>query len=351
MRQIIIYLSFVVCFSLATAQQTKELTFDRLLELHDADSDGVISQLEFKGNRAIFNRVDINKDGLLSESEFLSTRQKMRRAQGSQQATGRDLKKTLDGVTIHRDLEYAVVDGESLQLDIYLPEETEAEPPLIVWIHGGGWRSGDKAQMNAAILRLSEEGYAVASINYRLDDAIIHPKNIHDCKGAVRWLRAHADEYGYDSDRIAVGGGSAGGHLALLLGLSEGVDDLEGLVGGHVDQSSAVNAIIDFYGPSDLVLLSEVSERFNRVHPTTKQVLKSASPLAYLSEQAPPVLIFHGDQDRVVPVGQSVLLHEQYQALGLYSEYHVLPGEGHGGRAFSDETRHEQVKAFLDLHL
>lgn len=121
-------------------------------------------------------------------------------------------KKIPENVTAHTDLEYAVEDGESLQLDLYLPELKN--PPLIVWIHGGGWKNGDKANVNSAILRLSGEGYAVASINYRLKDLSIHPKNIHDCKGAVRWLRGNAETYGYNPTRVAVGGSSAGGHLS-----------------------------------------------------------------------------------------------------------------------------------------
>ncbi len=252
---------------------------------------------------------------------------------------------------IHRDLEYAIADGESLKLDLYLPEKTKTAPPLVVWIHGGGWKSGDKAQVNRAILRLSEDGYAVASINYRLEDLSIHPKQIHDCKGAVRWLRAKAEEYGYDASRIAVGGGSAGGHLALLLGLSGGVEALEGTVGENTDQTGAIRAIIDLYGPSELSVMAETSDRFNRAHQFDTEQLAGASPLTYLTPDDPPVLILHGDQDPVVPVEQSHLLHERYQNAGLTSELHILEGAGHGGAVFSDQERYQIIQTFLERNL
>jgi len=257
----------------------------------------------------------------------------------------------LDGGQELRDIEYAVADGESLKLDLYLPQATNSSPPLVVWIHGGGWKNGDKAKVNPAILRLVDDGYAVASINYRLKDLSIHPKNIHDCKGAIRWLRVHAATYGYDPERIAVGGGSAGGHLALLLGLGSGVDALEGTVGGNTGQSSAVRAIIDLYGPSELNIMADAQERFNRAHDFDPEQLAEASPLNYLTQDDPPVLIFHGDQDRTVPVGQSILLHERYRQLGLESELHILEGAGHGGREFSAAPRYRQIKAFLDRYL
>jgi len=256
-----------------------------------------------------------------------------------------------ENTTVHRDLEYAVEDGESLRLDLYLPKNAKTTPALVVWIHGGGWKNGDKANVNPAILRLSADGYAVASINYRLKDLSIHPKNIHDCKGAVRWLRSKAETHGYDPNRIAVGGGSAGGHLALLLGLSGGIEELEGTVGGNTNQSTVVKAIIDLYGPSELTVMLEKSERFARSHNFIMEQLASASPLTYLSPNDPPVLILHGDSDKTVPVEQSQLLHKRYQKAGLESELHIIEGAGHGGMVFSDEERYRLIKAFLDRHL
>jgi acetyl esterase/lipase len=162
-------------------------------------------------------------------------------------------------------------------------------------------------------------------------------------------LRANADKYGYDVSRIGAGGGSAGGHLVLLLGLSSGVKELEGDVGGNLDQSSKVDAIVDVFGPSDLGLFAERSERFRQNK--TPEMLKSASPMTYLSEDDPPVLILHGDKDRLVPLSQSEHLHQRYKEMGLESSLHVIEGAGHGGPQFSDPTHYELVKEFLDRHI
>jgi len=250
---------------------------------------------------------------------------------------------------VERDLEYANVDGESLRLDLYLPQKSEARPPLLVWIHGGGWTKGSKAGINPIFIRLTAEGYAAASIDYRLDGLISHPKQIHDCKGAIRWLRANAGKYGYDVSRIGVGGGSAGGHLSLLVGMSGGVEELEGDVGGNLDQSSQVHAIVDLFGPSALGLFAENSERFR--HNKTPELLKSTSPVTYLSKDDPALLVFHGDKDQVVPLGQSEYINKRYQDMGLESSLHVIEGAGHGGLQFSDPARYELVKEFFARHI
>lgn len=341
---------YLIITCTALAQQGQALNVETILERHDTDGDGVISQAEFKGNPTHFKRFDQNQDEIVTEAEVNAGLKKMQRAQ-RQRMQARPQRSAPEGVTSHRNIEFATVEGTSLKLDLYLPESSDIAPPLMVWIHGGGWKNGDKANVNPAILRLSGEGYAVASINYRLKDLSIHPKNIQDCKGAVRWLRAHAATYGYDAERVAVGGGSAGGHLALLLALSAGNNELEGSVGGNLDQSSAVKAIVDFYGPSDLVTMAKGSERFNRAHTFTEARIQHASPLTYLSKQAPPLLIFHGDRDRTIPVEQSELMHKGYQALGLDSELQIFKGAGHGGTVFSSDTTCQQIKDFLDSYL
>jgi acetyl esterase/lipase len=254
-----------------------------------------------------------------------------------------------EGVEVMKDLEYANVDGESLRLDLYLPEKSETKPPLLVWIHGGGWTKGSKSGINPIFIRLTAEGYATASLDYRLDGLTSHPKQIHDCKGAIRWLRANAEKYAYDVTRIGVGGGSAGGHLALLIGLSGGVEELEGEVGGNTDQSSRVDAVVDVFGPSALGLFAEKSERFR--HNKTPELLKSASPVTYLTDDDPPLLVFHGDNDRVVPLSQSEHIHKRYQEMGLESSLHVIEGAGHGGPQFSDATRFDLVKEFFARHI
>ncbi|NQT17580.1 MAG: alpha/beta hydrolase fold domain-containing protein [Planctomycetes bacterium] len=318
-------------------------TFEQFSARHDTNQDGQVDREEFKGAPQFFRWLDENGDDVITSDEFKArTRRNPRQEPGS----GR---RVPDGVKILRDLEYAAVDGQSLRLDLYLPEEAKTKPPLLVWIHGGGWSRGSKSQINPTIARLAAEGYAAASIDYRLEGLVSHPKQIHDCKGAIRWLRANADRYGYDTTRIGVGGGSAGGHLALLLGLSDGVEELEGSVGGNGDKSSRVHAVVDLFGPSALELFARQSERF--AHNKASELLESASPVTHLSEDDPPVLVFHGDKDQVVPVGQSEYLHQRYQEAGLESALYIIKGAGHGGPQFSDPTRYALVKEFFDRHI
>ena len=265
-----------------------------------------------------------------------------------------------DGVTLHADIEYAKVDGHSLQLDLYLPDDSpkktqqttqQKTPPLLVWIHGGGWKNGDKQRINPMFIRLAGEGFATASINYRLNGLMDHPNHIHDCKGAVRWLRANAERYGYDTTRIGVGGGSAGGHLALMLGMTAEEKSLEGDIGGNLDQSSRVQAVLDLFGPSEFLSFSKGNSRFRFRHQVSEDRLRSASPLHYLTNDDAPVLIFHGEKDPVVPASQSKLLHDRYQKLGLESSLHLLADTVHGGPRFSDATRYALTKAFFERHL
>ena len=334
----------------AAAEQSQQnqprqgrFTFEQFSARHDTNQDGKVEQDEFKGAPQYFRWLDQDGDSTVTAEEF----QKRTQRDGRQRAGGG--RRVPEGVKVMKDLEYANVDGESLRLDLYLPQKSEAKPPLLVWIHGGGWTKGSKAGINPIFIRLTEEGYAAASIDYRLDGLTSHPKQIYDCKGAIRWLRANADKYGYDTTQIGVGGGSAGGHLVLLLGLSSDVGELEGDVGGNLDQSSKVDAVVDLYGPSALGLFAEESERFR--HSKTTELLKSASPVTYLSKDDPPVLILHGDKDQVVPLSQSEHMHKQYQEAGLESSFHVIEGAGHGGPQFSDPTRYTLVKEFLDRHI
>jgi acetyl esterase/lipase len=319
-------------------QQERGFTWEWFLQRHDDDGDGVVARAEFKGEPRFFGQLDADGDGRIAQAEFAERTANWR---GRPQGGARRLP---EGTRALRDLEYAQVDGQSLKLDLYLPAPSDGKPPLFVWIHGGGWRNGSKAQVNPVVRRLTGDGYATASIDYRLEGLESHPTQIHDCKGAVRWLRAHADEYGYDPERIAVGGGSAGGHLALLLGLSAGVKALEGEVGGNLDQPSAVLAIVDLFGPASF-------DRQSSRRPAMADLFRSAAPVTYLDAGDPPVIIFHGDKDPTVPVAQSKLLDERCRKLGLESSLHIIEGAGHGGLQFSDEERYALTKAFLDRHL
>ncbi|MCK5827057.1 alpha/beta hydrolase [Candidatus Bipolaricaulota bacterium] len=257
------------------------------------------------------------------------------------------------------DLEYARVGEASLKLDLYIPQHKQGVLlPLVVWVHGGAWMSGDKTNPCAA--RELDDRYIVASIDYRLMQESVFPAQIHDCKAAIRWLRANASQYDIDPDRIGAWGESAGGHLAALLGTSGGVDVLEGDVGEHLDYSSAVQAVCDFYGPTDLERLALSDQRFKTApskSPLARlfggslseniDLVRQANPITHVSSDDPPFLIMHGEEDLLVPLSQSELLDAALREAGVESTLHVIEGCEHGG--FPPEA-YEEVRLFFDKH-
>lgn len=263
------------------------------------------------------------------------------------------------GPRITKDLEFANVDGHRLRLDLYQPETGKG--PLVVWIHGGGWQGGSKN--SCPIQWLTEHGYSVASISYRLTDKATFPAQIHDCKGAIRWLRANAEKYGYATDKIAVAGSSAGGHLAALVGTSGDVKQLEGTVGGNLDQSSRVDCVVDYFGATDFVLRSKTQpSRANKEGSVVYKLLgggadqkvelaKLASAAFHVTQDDPPFLVLHGDKDNTVLLDQSQRIEEVYREAGLPLELIIIPGAGHGGNVFYSEKYRQPVEAFLKKHL
>lgn len=262
---------------------------------------------------------------------------------------------------IVRDLEFARIGATRLALDLYLPADVE-RPQLVVWVHGGAWRSGSRASMPLG--RLVDQGYAVASVDYRLTPVAPFPAQAYDIKGAIRFLRAEQTRLGVDAERIAIAGDSAGGHLAALVGVSGGVAELEGDVGGHREQSSAVQAIVDFFGPTNLTtILAQSTPHGLGVRIPALQLLLGgqpedkpelatlASPVTHVDAGDPPLLLIHGDQDPQVPINQAHELQGRFEACKLPVEFHVVHGGAHGGDVYFDETRTKLVKAFLDRHL
>jgi len=261
------------------------------------------------------------------------------------------------GHEVIRDLEYAVAEGVSLRLDLYVPEDPGGLVPLVLWVHGGAWRAGDKDPTYAPTTL--GEGYAIASISYRLSQEALFPAQIHDVKAAVRFLRGNADRYGLDPDRFGAWGSSAGGHLVALLGTSCGIAEAEGSLGVHLDQSSCVQAVCDFFGPTDfLVLLDERGGRDARRSMPEDQLLGGpveenvelatlASPVTHVDPSDPPFLIMHGSEDSTVPVEQSIAFDEVLREAGVSSTLIVVEGAGHG---FPREHL-VHVKLFFDEHL
>ena len=255
------------------------------------------------------------------------------------------------------DLVFAEVDGRELLLDLYLPQASKA-PPLVVYVHGGAWRAGSKDSM--PLTGLLGEGYAIASVDYRLTPDARFPAQVHDIKAAIRFLRGNQDRYPYDSRKVAIAGSSAGGHLAALVGVTNGTAELEGFVGGHLDQSSEVQAIVAYFGASNLLtILQQSTPRGLSVRKPALQLLLGgqpekqrqlailASPVSHVDRSDPPLLLLHGDQDAQMPINQSHELHGKFKGLGLAVALYVLHGAAHGGRVFYDEARTKLVSGFL----
>jgi acetyl esterase/lipase len=252
-------------------------------------------------------------------------------------------------------------------LDLYLP--VGAGPfPVIVYIHGGGWRQGDESEFAELWRAEAKRGYAVASVRYRLTPAGQWPNNIHDVKAAVRWLKANASKYQLDANRFAAWGASAGGHLAAVLATSHGVAALEGDL-GNPSESSRVQALVDWYGPTDFLRMDEQAADIGcqgsnhgagnspesqllgcRIGDCPQKVAE-ANPISYVDASDPPALLMHGSKDCVVPPGQSELLHRALTEKNVPSTYELLPGLAHNWGAGVTASGLQKIHAFLDSTL
>jgi len=249
-----------------------------------------------------------------------------------------------------------VVQSQSLKLDLYLPDKPKGSR-LVVWIHGGGWHKGSKDK--CFITWLPKHGYTVASISYRLSNVAKFPAQLHDCKGAVRWLRANAGKYGYNPKRIFVAGASAGGHLTALMATTSGHKLLEGKVGGNLKCSSSVQGAIDYYGPTDFILRSKTQpSRANEKGSVVYELLgggahekvaaaKLASACYHVSKDDPPLLVFHGTKDRTVLLDQSQAIATAYKKVGLPIKLHIIEGASHGGNSFYSGENAKRLLEFL----
>jgi acetyl esterase/lipase len=260
------------------------------------------------------------------------------------------------GVKALRDLPYVEDGHERNRLDLYRPEKFEGRLPLVVWIHGGAWWAGSKEGCPAIFL--ASKGYAVASINYRLSQHAVFPAQIEDCKAAIRWLRANAAKYHLDPDHIGVWGASAGGHLVAMLGTTGNVKELEGK-GGNLDQSSRVQCVVDWFGPTDMATMGRQADK--PATPVAKLIggpvqenqekARKASPMTYVSKDSAPFLVMHGDQDNTVPLNQSEVLAEALKKAGVESELVVIQGNGHGGPGFNSPETRKRIEDFFAKHL
>jgi acetyl esterase/lipase len=226
-----------------------------------------------------------------------------------------------------------------LKLDLCLPGQGEGPFPAVVCIHGGGWVGGDRKQMDQTIRTLAKRGYVAVSPDYRLAPRDRFPAQVEDCKAAVRWLRANARQYKIDPEHIGAIGFASGGHLACMLGVTDKGDGLEG-TGGEADQSSRVQAVVSFFGPTDLaaadwgldVTAKNLIPLLGGTVEQKAEAYRKASPLTYAGKNAAPLLIFHGSEDKMVPVDQSRKLVNKITEAGGAARLVVVQGEGHGFR-------------------
>ena len=282
-------------------------------------------------------------------------------ATGSVQGAEPDVKPEFNrpGFKLVRNIEYAKEGGKPILLDVFTREKSTESLPTVVYIHGGGWKSGSKE--NCPVTGLLFRGYVVVSINYRLSNEALFPAQIHDCKGAIRFLRAHAQEYNIDPKRIGVWGFSAGAHLAALLGTSGSVKELEGTVGGNLEQSSSVQCVAESSGPTDFLnlapgqtpgipsQLASIKALLGGPLAEKKALAIMANPITYITKDDPPFLIFHGLLDPGVPPAQSQLLYDALKAGGVDATLHMVP-EGKHSLLMGKDAREINNK-FFDVHL
>lgn len=262
---------------------------------------------------------------------------------------------------------------QELKLELLVPQGVSGPVPVVVWLHGGGWKAGSRVPVPTRVSNLCLRGYAVASVDYRLTTTALWPAQIQDVRGAVRWLRAHAAGYGLDPERFAAWGDSAGGHLASLLATSGGIstirigsvtEDLEGSTGGNLDQSSRVQAAVHWYGATDFLQMrfypssvnhdsssSDESRLVGGPIQANPERVATANPITYVEADDPPLLAMHGTVDKLIPFNQSQLLVDALNAAGASATLRPVAGAGHGGTPFDKPEVVQAVHDFLGAAL
>ena len=271
------------------------------------------------------------------------------------------------GFVAHRDLVYASVGGRDLLLDVYTPEKKPSKPmPVVVFVHGGGWKNGSKDRI-ARPLPILQHGYVLVSADYRLSGEAIFPAAIKDCKAAVRWVRANAATYRIDPDRLGVWGTSAGGHLVALLGTAWEVKEWDVAHEENAAYSSKPAAVCNWFGPTDFLRMNDFEGRIDHDSsdsPESRFVggpiqdhphkARKANPITYVTPDDPPMLLMHGEKDLSVPYNQSELLHAALQKAGVESTLYQVAGTGHGFRNAMNDTPQsllQMAAEFFDRHL
>ena len=261
-------------------------------------------------------------------------------------------------IVFEQGIEYSNPDDQHLQLNLARPKELAASAPAVLCIHGGGFRAGKRERWDKLCQQLAERGYIAATVTYRLAPKYQFPAAVHDVKAAVRWLRANADKYHIDPQRIGVVGDSAGGHLAQFLGVTGDVPQFEG-TGGNPERSSRVTCVVNYYGPSDFTKSYGKSVDAAEVLPLWlggddtqehhRHIL--ASPLYWVTPTASPTLLLHGTEDKYVAHEQAVWIHDRLKAADVEVELLTLQGAGHGFKGADAERAEQALLGFFDRHL
>ncbi len=381
----IVIIALLLIGSPIFAQEPSEL-FRRL----DRNKDGKVTKEEFS---APFDEIDANKDGVITpeEDQAFARRRAGQPGQGQpgqgqpgqgqpgqgqpgqgqpgqgqpgqgQPGQGQPGQRPRipDSIKAELDVPYADTDNPRQRLDLFLPKNPKSDKPLpvVAFIHGGAWLGGDKQAGQGLIAPLVNSGeYAGVSIGYRLSPEAIWPAQIHDCKAAIRWLRANAKKYNLDPDRIGVTGTSAGGHLVAMLGTSGDVASLEGTLGPHLSVSSRVACVVDQFGPTDLLTMrgdhnnpnSPEAKLIGGAVQENKEAARNASPITYVSKDDPPFMLIHGTNDPVVPFSQSEELRDALKKADV--EAVLIPVEGAGHGRFMTPEVSRRLTQFFDKHL
>ncbi len=238
-----------------------------------------------------------------------------------------------DTIEFREGIEYGKGGNTSLKLDLYLPKELKEPAPVLMFVHGGGWSKGKRSDYRYYCVKFAEQGYVVATISYRLRDIALFPAAVEDTKCAVRWMRVNAAKFGGDSDRIALIGGSAGGHLAMMTGYSADDTEFEG-TGGNANVSSRVQAVVNLYGPVDMTTEYArnhglITGYLGKSYTEAPELYKRCSPLQFVTADDSPTLILHGSLDELVPITQAERLDKALEKAGVEHEYYPLKGWPH----------------------
>ena len=336
----------------------------------DQNKDGKLVKSELpKSAQRNFAKADKDDDGYISREEhstFVGRSRSNRRE--SKKETGNSPRKkpgTIEGIKITLDLPYLDTGNPKHRLDLLLPEGAKPESPLpvIVWIHGGAWRAGNKKSGHGRLAPFVQSGeFAAVSVAYRLSQEAKWPSQIEDCQAAIRWIKANAEEFHLDPKRIGVWGSSAGGHLVAMIGaLSGSAPKRESAKSGGKQPDASVTCVVDFFGPTDFLRMNDhdstmdhdaenspESQLIGGKIQENKERSQKANPINYVNSRSSPMFIAHGDADKLVPHDQSVRLQKVLKKKRVPSIFVTMKGSGHG---FHSEELNTRVGLFFARHL